>query len=97
MIGNAVKFTPHGRSIGIRLYRKESSAVVEISDTGSGMDNAILKHIFDKFYQGDTARKADGNGLGLALAKRIIDLSGGSIAVESKVGEGSIFTVMLPL
>lgn len=97
MIENAIKFTPHGGKIGIRLFKKEMFLGVEISDTGSGMDDAIIKYIFDKFYQGDAARSTDGNGLGLALAKRIIDLCNGSITVKSQVDEGTVFTVELPL
>lgn len=97
IIGNAIKFTPHRGVIGIRLFEKEASLVFQVSDTGIGMDDSIIKHIFDKFYQGDAARKTDGNGLGLALAKRIVDLCNGSIMVESKVGKGTIFTVTLPL
>ncbi len=97
MIGNAIKFTPRGGKIGIHLFEKETSLVIKISDTGIGMDDSIIKHIFDKFYQGDAARKADGNGLGLALAKRIVDLCNGNIMVESKIGTGTVFTVILPV
>ncbi len=97
IIGNSIKFTPHGGRISIRLFEDETALVVKISDTGCGMDEAVIKHIFDKFYQGDAARKADGNGLGLTLAKRIIDLSNGNIMAESKLGKGTVFTVVLPL
>lgn len=97
LIGNAIKFTPHGGTIHINLFEEDSSLIFEISDTGVGIDDLIINHIFDKFYQGDTARKTDGNGLGLALVKRIIDLSNGSIMVKSKISEGTIFTVTLPL
>lgn len=97
MIGNAVKFTPHGGRISIRLFEEKKSLVVEISDTGSGMDESTTKRIFDKFYQGDAARKAEGNGLGLALAKRIVDLCNGNITVESEVGKGTVFTLTLPI
>jgi signal transduction histidine kinase len=97
MIGNAIKFTPHGGKIGVRLFEREKCLLVKISDTGIGIDDSIKKHIFDKFYQGDAARKVDGNGLGLALAKRIIDLCNGNITVESEVGIGTVFTVTLPI
>lgn len=94
IIGNSVKFTPHGGTIDVRLSSGETEAVVRVSDSGCGMDDT--KHIFDKFYQGDAARKSEGNGLGLALAKRIVELCGGEIKVKSETGKGSIFTVMLP-
>lgn len=97
LIGNAIKFTSHGGSIHIDLSEKDSYLIFEISDTGIGIDDSIINHIFDKFYQGDTTRKTDGNGLGLALVKRIIDLSEGSITVKSKVKEGTIFIIKLPI
>lgn len=97
LIGNAIKFTSHGGSIHIDLSEKDSYLIFEISDTGIGIDDSIINHIFDKFYQGDTTRKTDGNGLGLALVKRIIDLSDGSITVKSKVKEGTTFIIKLPI
>lgn len=96
IIGNAVKFTPQGGSIEVHLYEERSSIITRISDTGCGMDDSVQRHIFDKFYQADTARKSDGNGLGLALVKRIVDLCGGKTTVQSKAGEGSTFTISLP-
>ena len=95
LLGNAVKFTPEGCDIAVKLYRNPTAVVVRIHDTGCGMTDEVRRHIFDKFYQGDTARKADGNGLGLALVKRIVELCDGSVEVQSKPGEGSIFTVSL--
>ncbi len=97
LIGNAVKFTDAGGTISIQSYMQGSSAVVEITDSGCGMDESTIKKIFDKFYQGDTTRKSEGNGLGLTLAKRIIDLCGGDIKVESQPGSGSTFKISLPL
>ena len=70
--------------------------VVRISDTGIGMDEYTVHHVFDKFYQADTSRKAEGNGLGLALVSRIIKLCGGTVTVASAPGAGSAFTVTLP-
>ncbi|MNJ00470.1 Sensor protein DivL [compost metagenome] len=67
-----------------------------ISDSGIGMSREVKKHIFEKFYQGDKSRAADGNGLGLSLVKRIVDLCGGRIRAESEPGQGSTFTIELP-
>ncbi len=96
LIGNAVKFTPRGGCISVKMTGSDSFITVCISDTGIGMDEVTSKHIFEKFYQGDTSHKSDGNGLGLALCKKIVTRTGGSITVESTPGQGSIFTVKLP-
>lgn len=97
LIDNAIKFTPDEGTIIISLFKKNSSIIFEISDTGIGIDSSTINRIFDKFYQGDTARKTEGNGLGLALVKRIIDLSEGSITVNSYLDKGTTFSVSFPL
>lgn len=97
IIDNAIKFSPNGGSIRIGMACAADKLFVTIADEGSGMDENIQKHIFEKFYQGDKSRREEGNGLGLALAKRIVELSGGEITVQSQAGQGSAFTVMLPL
>ena len=95
LLSNAIKFTNPGGSISISLKAKDGYTQVSVNDSGCGMDDYTQKHIFDKFFQGDISRAQEGNGLGLALVKRAIDLLGGTVTVESKPGEGSTFTVYL--
>ncbi len=95
LLSNAVKFTPDGGKIGVTLKASGDKAVVKISDTGCGIPGEVGARIFDKFYQGDTSHAKEGNGLGLALVRKVIDILGGEIAVESEVGVGSAFTVTL--
>lgn len=96
IFGNALKFTPQNGKICVYLRNKADRVQVSISDNGSGMDEQTKQRVFEKFYQGDRSRAASGNGLGLTLAKRIVDLHGGEIAVMSRVNVGSTFTVTLP-
>lgn len=96
LFSNAVKFTPHGGIITARMEKAAGQIRVMISDTGIGMDEETQRHVFDKFYQGDRTRSMEGNGLGLALVKKILDLCGGTIQLESRPGDGSTFCVMLP-
>lgn len=95
LIANAIKYTEPGGRIVLRQEKDGKDVVVTVSDTGCGMDADTVKHIFDKFYQGDTSHSGEGNGLGLALVKRVLDISGGSISVRSVPGEGSEFIVRL--
>ncbi len=95
LISNAVKFTDEGGKIEISLKEEGGAAVFVISDTGCGMSSETGVHIFDKFYQGDTSHSREGNGLGLALVKKVIDILGGEIGVSSELGKGSTFTVKL--
>lgn len=95
LLSNAIKFTPEGGSITIQLTQTDRIKAV-IRDTGIGMDSETAKHIFDKFYQGDTSRKSEGNGLGLAIVSRIVKLCSGTIQTDTAPGEGSAFIVCLP-
>lgn len=96
LISNAVKFDPQGGLLRLTLKEKGSQIVATVQDGGCGMDAATGKHIFDKFYQGDTSHAREGNGLGLAMVKRVIDIVDGEIYVNSKLGEGTTFTVVIP-
>ena len=95
LISNAIKFTEKGGKVGVSCKWVDGMATVEISDTGCGIDAETGKHIFDKFYQGDTSHSGEGNGLGLALVKKVIDTLGGEISVKSELGKGTTFTVRL--
>lgn len=95
LISNAIKFTEESGKIKISLINNTNYAVIKITDTGCGISPETGKHIFEKFYQGDTSRASEGNGLGLALVKKVIDILGGEILVESTLNKGSTFTVKL--
>lgn len=95
LFSNAFKFTDEGGTVAVYLSATETQAVVKVSDSGCGMSPEVGLHIFEKFYQGDGSRATQGNGLGLALVKRVVDIIQGEIAVESIKGQGSTFTVVL--
>jgi signal transduction histidine kinase len=99
IIENSIKFTDKGGSIKVSLReatRGGGYAAVEIEDDGIGMDGESASRIFDRFYQADRSRSTPGNGLGMALAKKIVDISDGRISVESALGKGTKVTVLLP-
>ncbi len=97
LIQNAVKFCGEGGKISVTLRQNEGKAVVTVLDNGAGMSEETQKHIFEKFYQGDTSHSTEGNGLGLALVKRVADKLGGNVVVESKLGKGSKFIFSIPV
>lgn len=94
---NAIKFTPKTGEISISLKERSNHFMITISDTGIGMTPEVQKNIFNKFYQGDSSGYTDGNGLGLSLVKRIIDLCHGKIQVSSEIGLGTTFIITLPV
>ena len=93
LISNAVKFTPEGGTIAVSLKAEGKQLQVSVRDTGCGILPEVGAHIFEKFYQGDTSHATQGNGLGLALVKRVVDILNGEISVQSVYGQGSVFTV----
>lgn len=95
LFSNAFKFTPSGGTVTVTLSATEHHAIVKVKDTGCGMTPEVGTHIFEKFYQGDNSHSVQGNGLGLALVKRVVDIMQGEISVESVYGEGSTFTVRI--
>ncbi|MCF2718788.1 MULTISPECIES: sensor histidine kinase [unclassified Paenibacillus] len=99
LLHNAIKFTPQGGSISVSLSSNGDQAVICIADTGQGINDQDQQRIFERFYKADQsrARTAGGSGLGLSIAYKITEMHTGSISVSSKVGEGTVFTVMLPL
>lgn len=96
VLDNAIKHSPVGGCIEIQLEAQMDKIRVSIKDHGDGMTQEVQKHIFEKFYQGDLSRRSEGNGLGLALVKRIVELCGGKIAVRSAPGQGAAFVIELP-
>ncbi len=96
LLSNAIKASPHGGTLSLELLAQRECIVFSVTDQGQGMSQEVLGRIFDKFYQADPSHKSEGNGLGLPLVKRIVELSEGVLEVESKEGAGSTFRIILP-
>lgn len=97
LLDNAIKHTDSGGTLKIGLWQSGRNATFRLEDSGCGMSDETMQRMFDKFYQGDTSRSMSGNGLGLTLVKRIVELCEGTIKVQSELGQGSVFTIKLPL
>jgi len=99
VLDNAVKYTPSGGHVSLGFRLEDGQAVVEVTDTGIGISESDLPHIFERFYRADQTRSREtrGSGLGLAIAKWIAEKHAGSIAVESRLQQGSVFVVRIPL
>ena len=97
LLSNAAKYTPKGGKISVRVTREGTNAVIVVSDTGIGISESDQKQLFSKFFRGSNAKETDGSGLGLHMTQKIIQLCGGTLECESKVGEGTTFTVRLPV
>ena len=97
LIENAIKYGPRQGLISIRLLQRSERVIFFIDDEGPGIPEGAERHVFDRFYQADPSRKSEGNGLGLALVKQIVTISGGTIAVENLPEKGCRFTVQLPV
>ena len=99
IIENAIKYTPDGGTITVSLAKAGRDAVLEIADTGVGIPEADLPHVFDRFYRVDKARSREtgGTGLGLSIVKQIVRLHAGTVTVASEYGKGTTFTVQLPV
>jgi signal transduction histidine kinase len=99
LVDNAIKYTPAGGEVTLSLTKDDQWVRISVQDTGIGVAPEDVPHLFDRFYRVDKARSRDagGTGLGLAIAKSVVDAHGGRITVDSKAGQGSIFTVWLPL
>lgn len=96
LLSNAIKFTPAGGEISIGIFREKNCVRVRVADNGIGMSEEVASHVFEKYYQGDPSHATAGNGLGLAIVRRTVTLSGGEISLVSREGEDSAFTVTLP-
>jgi two-component system sensor histidine kinase VicK len=97
LIDNAIKYSPNDSLIEISAYKNQDKIEIKVKDQGCGIPREDLKRIFEKFYRVERSQRASGTGLGLCISKGIVEAHAGQIGVESELGKGTIFTVMLPL
>ena len=98
LISNAVKYTPEQGTLGVQVNEMNDQLIVEIADTGIGIGGQDVPHIFDKFYRaGNVVNGFEGTGLGLSIVKSVIERHNGRIWVNSQVGKGTVFSIILPL
>jgi two-component system phosphate regulon sensor histidine kinase PhoR len=96
LVHNALKFTPEGGRVFVQVRESRHDIEIVVSDTGTGIDEADVERIFERFYKADSSRRSEGTGLGLALVKHTAEAHGGSVTVESRYGQGATFTIRLP-
>ena len=96
LLDNAVKYTPQGGRVSVKGMEEDGSVKIEVSDTGIGISEEQIPHVFDRFYRAEEARSTEGSGLGLAIARQIAEDHGGTLEVQSKIGQGSSFTMRIP-
>lgn len=96
LVDNALKFTAEGDTVEVRAFEDGSNVMIEVADTGPGVPEHELGHVWEELYRGEAARAVAGTGLGLALARAIVTRHGGATGLRSRVGQGSVFTVRLP-
>jgi signal transduction histidine kinase len=99
LVENGIKYNTPGGKLTVTLYREEENAVIAVKDTGVGIPEESVGHVFERFYRVDKARarKTGGSGLGLSIVRNMVERNGGQISLESKVGEGSLFTLRFPV
>jgi len=98
LLDNAIRYTPPGGEVTVRLRATDEGVAISVEDTGPGIESQHVPHLFERFYRADFARARDcgGTGLGLPIVKGIADAHGGTITLETEVGKGSVFTLLLP-
>lgn len=100
LLDNAIKYSPRGKEVSLSSRKNDSTVEIEIKDEGAGIDEGDLPHLFDRFYRADesrTKKNTPGYGLGLSIAKQVIDKHGGTVRINSKPGKGTTFTIILPI